>query len=214
MNYFAHGRRFIDDPYFLAGTAVPDWLNVVDRRVRVRSKQAELHLHAPDRRMARVAGGIVQHCRDDEWFHQTRAFAELSLELCLMLRDRLPRDDGFRPHFLGHILVEILLDAALIAREPGQLDAYYSALASIEGQSVQAAVNGMASRPTRDLGTFIGLFSRERFLSDYADDAKLLFRLNQVMRRVRLPQLPIEVTQLLAVARQKVTERADELLAA
>ena len=24
-----------------------------------------------------VAAGIVQHCRDDEWFHSTRAFAEL-----------------------------------------------------------------------------------------------------------------------------------------
>ena len=33
MNYFAHGVRFLEDPYFLAGTAVPDWLSVVDRRV-------------------------------------------------------------------------------------------------------------------------------------------------------------------------------------
>jgi hypothetical protein len=213
MNYFAHGRPFIDDPYFLAGTAVPDWLSVVDRRVRVRSKQAELHLHAADPRTARVAAGIVQHCRDDDWFHQTRAFAELSLEFCHLLRARLPRDDGFRPHFLGHILVEILLDAVLIAREPQRLDAYYAAMESLEGESVQAAVNGMASRPTRDLGEFIGLFSRERFLSDYADDAKLLFRLNQVMRRVRLPLLPPDVAQFLALARQKVAQRKGELLA-
>src|SRR3990172_12807151 len=128
MNYFAHGRRFVSDPYFLAGTAVPDWLNVVDRRVRVRAGQARLHVDSPDERTARVAAGIVQHCDDDQWFHGTRAFAELSLELCQMLRDRLPADDGFRPHFLGHILVEILLDAALIADEPRRLDEYYAAL--------------------------------------------------------------------------------------
>ena len=40
MNYFAHGYAFLDDPYFLAGTAVPDWLSVIDRRMRARSKLA------------------------------------------------------------------------------------------------------------------------------------------------------------------------------
>jgi hypothetical protein len=212
MNYFAHGRHFIDDPYFLAGTAVPDWLNVVDRRVRVRSKQAQLHVDSADPRTARVAAGIVQHCRDDDWFHGTRAFAELSLELCHLLKAELPADDGFRPHFVGHILVEILLDSALISDDPQLLDGYYAAMESLEGESVERAVNGIASRPAHNLGTFIGLFSRERFLSDYADDDKLLFRLNQVMRRVRLPRLPETIRPLLGVARGKVAERSEELL--
>jgi hypothetical protein len=212
MNYFAHGRHFIDDPYLLAGTAVPDWINVVDRRVRVRSKQAQRHLDSPDPRTARVAAGIVQHCRDDQWFHSTRAFAELSMELCQMLKGVLPADDGFRPHFLGHILVEILLDAVLIADDPQQLAGYYSVMESLDAESVERAVNGMASRPTHNLGKFIGLFSRERFLSDYADDGKLLFRLNQVMRLVRLPFLPEGVRPLFAVAREKVARRKDELL--
>ena len=66
MNYFAHGRHFIDDPYFLAGTAVPDWLSVADRRVRVRARQAEQHVASDDPRVSRIAAGIVQHCRDDE----------------------------------------------------------------------------------------------------------------------------------------------------
>lgn len=212
MNYFAHGRQFVDDPYFLAGTAVPDWLNVVDRRVRVRAGQARLHVDSPDERTARVAAGIVQHCDDDQWFHSTRAFAELSLELCLLLRDRLPADDGFRPHFLGHILVEILLDAALIAHEPRRLDEYYAALDSLDCQSVEAAVGAISPRPATNLATFIGLFSRERFLFDYLDDAKLLFRLNQVMRRVGLPSLPRELSDWIPQARQLVVQRKHDLL--
>jgi hypothetical protein len=192
---------------------VPDWLNVVDRRVRVRSKQAQGHTTAADPRVARVAAGIVQHCRDDDWFHSTRAFAELSLELCQMLKGALPADDGFRPHFLGHILVEILLDSVLITDDPELLAGYYAAMETLEGECVQHAVNGMATRPTHNLSTFIGLFSRERFLSDYADDGKLLFRLNQVMRRVRLPLLPAAIRPLLSVAREKVARRKDELLA-
>lgn len=213
MNYFAHGRHFIGDPYFLAGTAVPDWLNVVDRRVRVRSKQALEYAESTDPRVARVATGIVQHCRDDDWFHQTRAFAELSLGLCHTLKQALPADDGFRPHFLGHILVEILLDSTLIAADPARLDDYYAAIESIEGESVEQAVSQIAGQAIPNLGTFIGLFSRERFLSDYADDGKLWFRLNQVMRRVRLPLLPASIQSLLGEAREQVFRRQGELLA-
>jgi len=212
VNYFAHGRLFIDDPYFLAGTALPDWLNVVDRRLRVRSRQARLFVDSPDETVARLAAGIVQHHADDDWFHGSRAFAELSLELCRILRERLPADDGFRPHFLGHILVEILLDAELIADDPAGLEAYYAAMDGLDGEVVAAAVATIAPRPAENLGTFIGLFSRERFLFDYTDDGKLLFRLNQVMRRVGLPVLPPSLTQVLAELRPLVRDRAVELL--
>lgn len=212
MNYFAHGRHFIDDPYYLAGTAVPDWLNVVDRRVRVRSRNAAPHLPAADGRLAAVAAGIVQHCRDDDWFHRTRAFAELSLDICRQLRDVLPADDGFRPHFLGHILVELLLDAELIRDDPARLDAYYGALEGIEPQVVEEAVSTIAGRAAANLATFIPLFSRERFLWDYGDDGKLLFRVNQVMRRVGLPLLPPDVADIFAKARGEVARRKAELL--
>jgi hypothetical protein len=214
MNYFAHGRHFVDDPYFLAGTAVPDWLNVVDRRVRVRSHHAQACVDAADPCTARVAAGIVQHCADDAWFHGTRAFAELSLALCGVLREQLPDDEGFRPHFLGHILVEILLDAELIADDPRRLEAYYAALDGLDAVAVAAAVDTIAPRPVGNLGTFIGLFSRERFLFDYGDDGKLLFRLNQVMRRVGLPLLPAAAAETLAALRPLVRARKDELLTA
>lgn len=214
MNYFAHGRRFIDDPYFLAGTALPDWLNVVDRRLRVRSKQAAMFVDAEDTTVARLAAGVMQHHADDAWFHVTPAFAELSLSFARRVRESLPADDGFRPHFLGHILVEILLDAALIEREPDLLEAYYAAMDALDGERVAAAVNTIAPRPAENLATFVGMFSRERFLFDYLDDGKLLFRLNQVMRRVGLPVLPASFAGLLAEIRPELNRRHAELLTA
>jgi hypothetical protein len=211
MNYFAHGWRFIDDPYFLAGTALPDWLNVVDRKLRVRAKRAREFVDSPDPVVARLARGIVQHHADDDWFHGTPAFAELSLEFARRVRDALPVDDGFRPHFLGHILVEILLDAELIAEHPDALVTYYAAMDSLDGQRIAAAVAAIAPRPAENLATFVGLFSRERFLFDYADDAKLLFRLNQVMRRVGLPVLPAGFSHVLHTLRPIIRWRKLEL---
>lgn len=212
MNYFAHGRNFIDAPYILAGTAVPDWLRVVDRRVRARAKLAAPWVGDSDPVLADVACGVVTHHHDDNWFHQTRAFAELSLQLTVGVRDLLPGDIGFRPSFLGHVLVEILLDAALIERNAAQLNAYYQALEDLDPVLVSQAVDRMTTGRVERLPDMIFLFCRERFLYDYQDDAKLLARLNRVMHRVQLPQLPPSMISFLAEARQPVRERLPELV--
>jgi hypothetical protein len=213
LNYFAHGRRFVDDPWLLAGTAVPDWLNVVDRRVRARAKAARPFLAHPDQRLAAVARGIVQHHYDDAWFHQTRAFAELSLEFTRGIRDILQPDDGFRPSFLGHILVELLLDAVLIEDDSSLLDAYYAAIGQLEPPAVREAVATITGRDVELLSALIPRFSSERFLYDYLDDGKLLTRLNHVMRRVQLPALPTGLAGFFPGARHAVRSRKSELLA-
>jgi hypothetical protein len=212
MNYFAHGWQFTDDPFFLAGTAAPDWLCVADRRVRVRSKSAAAWISDDDPNLSAFARGVCRHHADDRWFHGSRAFVELSLEFSSRTGDALPADEGFRPWFLGHILVELLLDAALVEERPERLTAYYEALATMDAAGIQAAVNRIATRPTDRLAGFISLFCRERFLWDYSDDGKLLVRLNQVMRRVRLPQLPDSFVELLPAMRNTVRRRQTELL--
>jgi hypothetical protein len=214
MNYFAHGHRFVDDPYFLAGTAIPDWLNIVDRRVRVRSKLAEPFTADEDPRIAALARGIMQHHRDDGWFHETEAFTALSWEFTVLCRDGLPPDAGFRPSFLGHILVEILLDWELIAEDPDRLERYYEAILSVDPAIVEATVNRISPRPVGRLGELIPRFVHERFLFDYGADDKLLFRLNQVMRRVSLSPLPEEFCSLLPTARRRVADERHRLLAA
>lgn len=213
MNYFAHGYRYLDQPYFLAGTAVPDWLAVIDRRVRARARVARLWTADPDPHVAAVAAGVVRHHEDDHRFHGTRAFAELSLELTVAIRTLLADDPGFRPSFLGHILVEILLDRELIAADPPRLDRYYEALETPDPAVVSAAVHRLTNGPVPTLAQMISLFCVERFLYDYLDDAKLLSRLNRVMRRVKLPPLPPEFLGFLPEARRRVGERHQELLA-
>ena len=213
MNYFTHGREFVEDPYFLAGTAVPDWLSVVDRKVRARGHRAAALCDDADRRVAAVARGIVQHHTDDAWFHETRAFGELSWRFTAAVRDALAPDDSLRPSFLGHILVELLLDDLLIRRDPDRLKQYYAAMESVDSAIVEQVVNRIAERTADQLAKFIAHFCRERFLWDYADDAKLMMRLNQVMSRVGLPPLPSEFRQVLPDARAQVARRADELLA-
>ncbi len=212
MNYFAHGRRFLHEPYFLAGTAVPDWLSVVDRKVRARSKGAKPLLESDDPAEALIAAGVIQHHVDDDWFHRTAEFNRLQWDFTRRIRDFLGKDSGLRPSFLGHILIELLLDSALIEDHPDQLDAYYAVLESIDPPLVQQAVERIAHRPADRLAWFIERFIEVRFLADYPDDEKLLYRLNQVMGRVKLPPLPDEFRSLLPELRQEVRASAPALL--
>ncbi len=212
MNYFAHALPFLDRPYFVAGTAVPDWLAVADRGARVRPKSAEQLAEDPQPDTAAVAAGVVQHVRDDRRFHRRRAFAELSLELTVMARERLGAEGSLRPAFLGHLLVELLLDASLVAEDPARLEAYYRALDSVDALRVEQIVNRLTSRPTRRLAPMVLRFRQERILQDYLEDGKLFVRLNQVMRRVKLAPLPEGFCELLPKARRLVEGRRHELL--
>jgi hypothetical protein len=62
------------------------------------------------------------------------------------------------------------------------------------------------------LAGLIPRFTAERFLYDYLDDAKLLTRLNHVMRRVGLPQLPPSIADLFPTMHHRVRRRMSELL--
>ncbi|HUG92230.1 MAG TPA: hypothetical protein VML55_15420 [Planctomycetaceae bacterium] len=213
MNYFAHGLRFLDRPWVLAGTAVPDWLSVADRGVRMRERQVA-PFAAGAGADAELAAGILAHLEDDRWFHQTAAFYETCGDLTRLFRDALGAADGHRPGFLGHVATELLMDALLIAREPARLDRYYAALDRVDPAGIEQAVNRMARRPTGRLSMFVEIFRRERFLADYLEPPRLLFRLNQVLRRIKLNPLPESFVVALMDAREIVSARLDGLLPA
>ncbi len=212
MNYFAHALPFLDRPWFAAATGIPDWLTVCDRQVRLRSKHAKPFLDDAEATVAAVAGGVVQHLQDDQWFHGTEAFVSTWLELTAAARDALDGERGFRPSFLGHLLTEVLLDAALIAERPEAMHRYYALLDDVVPEQIEVAVNRMAPRSTSNLASLIHGFRQARILSDYAEDGRLMVRLNQIMKRVKCPPLPKTFADLLPDARRLVNERQEALL--
>ena len=104
------------------------------------------------------------------------------VELTACVHDALGGETGLRPTFLGHLLVELLLDAALIVDAPDRLTA------------------------------FIELFRRERVLWDYLENDRMMVRLNQVLRRARLDDLPDDFAATLSIARKPAADRKLDLL--
>ncbi len=218
MNFLCHALPTMncsppkDVPVRAICTGMPDFLSVIDRRIRARSRVAEPFLDSDDPVMRNVAAGIVSHIADDRWFHGGETFARMNLEFAVQLRDRLPGDVGFRPSFVGHILIEMLLDANYVIAQRQWVDRYYGLFEGAPLEKIEACVNTITGKPSDRIAETLRRFAATRFLYDYADDEKLLMRLNQVMARVGLDQLPEAVRRWLPEARAEVLRNHERLL--
>ena len=212
MNFLCHAMPYLDDPLLAVSTGVPDWLSVVDRKIRARGKLASQFVDSDDRELQLVAGGVIRHIEDDRWFHATQAFVETNMRLAVELRDLLPDDAGFRPTFVGHILIEMLLDAFWIRDDPAIGERYYDSLRAIPATTIERCVNAITGKPTDQLAIVIERFLEVQFLYDYLDHDRLLIRLNQVMKRVGLTPLPAAVGDWLPDAEKLVESRRQRLL--
>ena len=212
MNFFAHALPFLDNPFFVAGTCLPDWLSVVNRKVRARQKKAIGWTEDPNPEVAALAGGVVQHHRDDHWFHETAAFAQINLDFSCELRDRLKITDSLRTRFVGHILIEMLLDNFLDRRFPGKLQEFYSQLEQMNAANLQLAAETVTGADELQLASFLPRFLNARFIFDYRHDQSLLMRVNQVLSRIKLPLIGSEALGWLPSARERVDSNAGKLL--
>ena len=59
MNYLAHAIDYLDRPLFMSGTGVPDMLSVVDRKVRVRSRNLKPLIETHQGDVAELASGML-----------------------------------------------------------------------------------------------------------------------------------------------------------
>jgi hypothetical protein len=217
VNYFSHAIDFLDAPAFVAGTCLPDWIRVVEKRQRISSKAAKKYLDEHTKNLPfaeqQLCRGILQHHFDDHWFHQTSTFHQLNYQFSQELQRLLGADSSMRPNFVGHIAIELLLDALLIEQAPEKLRRFYRLVESLDRDWVQSTVEKILNKPVAKLSRWIRRFAVERFLYDYLDNRRLLIRLNQIMKRVNLPPLPPTTVLWLADARIEVLRNQRQLLA-
>ena len=113
---------------------------------------------------------------------------------------------------MGHVAVELFLDAYLNSQHPGKLERFYQQVASVDGGQVQRTINLFASRPTDKLAMAIERFIRIRFLFDYVTDEGMVFWINKVLKRVKLEPLGEQILDWMPGARRRVYDNVAGLL--
>jgi hypothetical protein len=188
-------------------------MNVIDRKTRFRTHRVISWVETnPSDDELQLFSGIRQHLHDDVWFHATPTFATLNSQFSQEIKQFAPELTGMQTFFIGHILIEMLLDDELSRRFPGQLEFYYSQIQQVDGFWLQSAIERYANKSLATIPNFLNRFISVRFLFDYESDSGLLFRLNQVMQRVQLQIIPDSVIPWLAEARRVIANSTAQLL--
>jgi hypothetical protein len=217
VNYLCHARNHLDRPWALVGTALPDWLRIVDRRIRLRPGTLPAPGEADGSPRDEILRGVRRHFEDNAWFHATPAFRETTRLLAERIRERHPDRPGnpgrrMRAGLFAHLLVEMLLDAWLAEDRPETPEGFRKALRSLEPGRIAGEVAGMIPVDEVKLSSLVARFRNGRFLSGYADDAEVAARLDAVGRRVRQPPLPPGFVSIVRWARGLVREAGPDLL--
>ena len=212
MNSFAHALPFLDRPLFAIGTSLPDWMAAADRKCRLREKRAKPFIDHEDSVLAELAQGVVQHHRDDYWFHTSSAFRDYEMKLAIEIREIYGSEHGMRSGFVAHVLVEMFLDSFLQKKFSGQLERYYEIVADADATQIQRSINQFATRPTDKLVPAMASFVKERYIFDYLSDQGAVKRMNGVLKRIGLEPLDEKILPWAATARERVYNRVEELL--
>lgn len=215
MNYLAHSLPFVFDDddhaaWRVAGTSLPDWLRVIDKKARLRPDVLE---GAPDDdpRFVALKAGAQQHHDDDLRFHSDDAFEALNHDVAAIARARFPH---LRASTLAHVLVELLLDAALMQRHPHLLQRYYDVVASIDGDVLRAFVQRTTGRPVDNAPYFLDRFRRARFLGAYAHDDGMMQCLRGVWSRAGLGGIDDGFVDVVRDTRDRVSPLCDRFFGA
>ncbi|MFN0060712.1 MAG: hypothetical protein ACKVX7_19835 [Planctomycetota bacterium] len=212
MNFLSHGYEHLDTPYLLAGTAVPDWLGLVARGVRLREAQVREWTTHTDPTTRAVARGMLLHLEDDRWFHSAPTFLALCDRFTARIRGALDVSEQLRPSFVAHIAIEMLLDGVLEVETPGLVDSYYAALENVDPLALERIVSAVSGQAVTTLAPHVGRFKSWRFLGDYNDDERFCVRVNQVLSRVDLAPLPPRFVALVPEFRGAVRSEKAALL--
>jgi hypothetical protein len=212
VNYLAHARLVLHDPALVAGTSLPDWLRVVDKRARILPRTLEPLVLVPDSFADRLRRGVLQHHHDDHEFHTHAVFDELTHEAVHHIR-ALSSDPQLRASVLGHIAVEMLLDAAIEDAQPGSIARYYDALAALDIDELARLARVWTARPLERLEELFTRFCRSRFLFAYASNDGVVDALSGVCARAGLTPPPPGIARVITRLRPRVQGAAAALLA-
>ncbi|MEM0995846.1 MAG: hypothetical protein AAGN35_02150 [Bacteroidota bacterium] len=190
MNFISHfyADRGVQDALFIVGTVTPDLMSIYNAKYRVKNS----HLNKFDRLAhpevpRSFLKGLERHFFVDRIFHDSDNFRRETERISQELPLRLPQYDIQRKFFIGHLLLELLMDKIIIDRDPRILEEFYGHFADARQYAPLQQFTGLVAGHT--LGTYVSFlrkFYENKYLYKYQEYAHLIWVLGQLLRRVRV----------------------------
>lgn len=193
MNFLSHYYHEwpCDDPYFAAGLVLPDILsNFSYRNGRVVKLHPWRMAEPGNAVQASLTAGVKQHYAVDEAFHPSSFFEENTGMIKQMMAEYPFECFPRRRYAVEHVLLEIVLDRAILRQAEEVCHSLYSMLDRVllEPMAELMAANTDETDPAA-VARHFDRFRMERFIYDYTDDHRLVGLLGHINSRLGNPAM-------------------------
>ncbi|MDQ2799807.1 MAG: hypothetical protein M3Y13_09210 [Armatimonadota bacterium] len=199
-------------PLFVAGNALPDLLPPATPRLR--PKLLDVPTQMPEE--AAVRAGVAVHLATDAAFHKTASFAEMQAEAADRLRQAGFKDMRVRVFFVAHILVELVLDAALLRADGDLADRFYADFCAADAGVVTRWAEAALGKPLPTLPAVLARFGAHQYLRHYSTDQGVAEGLTRVCGRARQDMFEgdnlARLTDVVVRMGERVAGRAADML--
>ncbi len=176
MNFLAH--YYFDKTesvYYNVGLVLPD----LNRNFC----KGNLQLNKPFEKqiLNDIQQGCIKHIAKDKIFHQSIFFKETQKQVSQLIdhQSRWPRK-----WFLNHILVEIMLDRALMDKFPLLCHQFYNDLEQAETIHLEEFLKHSGIEDYQEFGHKYVKFNEYKFIFNYLHNEKLIIALSKIYQKV------------------------------
>lgn len=206
MNFLSHYYFDKDtNPYQILGSVLPDLFKNATKIRLHPEKNPSAFLANP--KVSKILMGWNNHLAVDKYFHNSTFFFENTARIKIDIKPML-EESLFRPSFLAHITLELILDHLLLTQQIVHVDAFYTALQNVEEEVIEEFLTISGVIDSRDFMRFFTSFMKSRYLFKYEQTASISYALNQICMRVWPEQL--DDNQLLVLT-HVVSNYSDDL---
>jgi hypothetical protein len=186
MNYLTH---FLidhkkDNPNYNFGLALPDLVNISRRGWRAESQSFPVL----NKNVNEIWNGYQQHFAADAQFHNSELFEKHSKRLRKEFEDQGLNQPGIRLFFVGHVLLEMLLDRHIVKTRRGIADMFYDQLNLVIYSDIESFFMAAGDTIPEKFLEFFERFKDSKYLYSYAENEGMFYALNRLLRRTGQPE--------------------------
>lgn len=183
MNFLSHFHldREINNAPFVVGVCTPDLISLYNREIRIKHPPV-LPSHHADYQY--FVDGILRHYEADKVFHNSPFFAEEMKKIESFLKENFADIKVKRPFFVAHVLVELMIDKVLIAKDEKLIPDFYENFHQVGHTQIATLTQIATAKEIDAYPLFIQKFLQNQYLYHYADYEYILYVLQRIVRRV------------------------------
>jgi len=200
MNFLSHYYfdRTNNDAHVVMGTVLPDLVKNAAKESNLYPQKNEfLFKGNPDEENLLL--GWKRHLAVDLLFHSSNFFLEKTTELKQLIKP-IVENTPFRPSFLAHIGLELLLDHLLVEHNLIQVKHFYEKLSAVEEESLSDFLAHCNLKNPEVFFNFLEKFISSKYLLSYQKLENISYALNRICMRLWPETLDEKQLQQLTLA--------------